>query len=142
MDLDHRPGESKVSDVAALVKYASMASVRDEIAKCDLVCVLCHRDRTHSRVQEEVPNTRFGRYYLRKRELVWGWKSVPCEQCGQSYKPWQMDLDHRDPSAKHHLRSTRVAGVLSLSLKRLLAERPNLAVLCAACHRLKTFGVS
>jgi hypothetical protein len=64
------------------------------------------------------------------------------ECCGHSYQPWQMDLDHRDPALKHHVRSTRTAGVLSLSLKRLLEEAPNLVVLCAACHRIKTFEVN
>lgn len=137
MDFDHLG--DKTINVSTLVKYASMAKVRLEISKCDLVCVLCHRTRTYQRACGQTPDTPFGRYYLKKREFVWNFKKKPCESCGVQYEPWQMDLDHKDPSLKNHTKATRGAGVLSMSLTRIREELPGLAVLCAACHRVKTF---
>jgi hypothetical protein len=141
MDFDHLSGAEKDTDVSRLVKYASMSKVADEIAKCELVCVLCHRNRTYHRAKAVTPDSRFGRYYVKKRTFVWAVKNVPCAHCGMRYQPWQMDLDHRDPASKVACRSTRAAGVLSMSLARLRAELPKLEVLCAACHRTKTFRV-
>ena len=49
MDFDHRPGENKVEAVSALLAHAGIQRVIDEIAKCDVVCANCHRERTHNR---------------------------------------------------------------------------------------------
>jgi hypothetical protein len=52
MDFDHRPGETKLFDIAAWQKWsarATTAKLLTEIAKCDLVCSNCHRIRTHKR---------------------------------------------------------------------------------------------
>lgn len=51
MDFDHRDGVEKVSDVNQLVRICAWKRVRDEIAKCDLVCSNCHRIRTHQRAR-------------------------------------------------------------------------------------------
>ena len=51
MDLDHVRG-TKVGDVSRLVYEASIGTVLEEIAKCDVVCATCHRLRTlHRRSQ-------------------------------------------------------------------------------------------
>jgi hypothetical protein len=61
MDLDHL--RDKVEIVGRLVaKSASYKRIQDEIAKCEVVCSNCHRERTHRRWQEEknlVPGERF-----------------------------------------------------------------------------------
>jgi hypothetical protein len=47
MDFDHVRGE-KQSNVASLVGMsASEERLRAEIAKCDVVCANCHRERTY-----------------------------------------------------------------------------------------------
>lgn len=53
MDWDHRPGEDKFMDVGKLVggRY-SFDIVMAEIAKCDLVCAVCHRIRSKARLNE------------------------------------------------------------------------------------------
>jgi hypothetical protein len=52
MDFDHRPGESKNRAYMYLVaSQASQASLLAEIAKCDVVCANCHRERSHCRKQ-------------------------------------------------------------------------------------------
>ena len=50
MDFDHRPGERKVANITVLVKRgAPKAVLLAEMAKCDLVCANCHRERTYQR---------------------------------------------------------------------------------------------
>jgi hypothetical protein len=51
MDFDHRPGEKKIADINRMIRKGNMQKLLDEIAKCDLVCANCHRDRTHQRRQ-------------------------------------------------------------------------------------------
>lgn len=48
MDFDHRPGSNK-SFCVSTMKYRSRTLVEKEIAKCDIVCANCHRQRTHLR---------------------------------------------------------------------------------------------
>ena len=53
MDLDHVRGQ-KVDDISRLVvRPVSARILLEEVAKCDLVCVNCHRDRTFRRLQRE-----------------------------------------------------------------------------------------
>lgn len=46
MDFDHRERSDKISDIAALIKNGNWKTLKDEIAKCDVVCANCHRERT------------------------------------------------------------------------------------------------
>jgi L-lysine 2,3-aminomutase len=49
MDFDHTSGK-KVMRVSQLVRQKkSIRLILAEIAKCEVVCALCHRDRTHFR---------------------------------------------------------------------------------------------
>jgi len=48
MDLDHRDPEDKVMSVASMVgQQTSLERLAAEIAKCDVVCSNCHRERTY-----------------------------------------------------------------------------------------------
>lgn len=50
LDFDHRPGAKKWKEIGKLVnECASITSIRQEIAKCDVVCANCHRRRTSER---------------------------------------------------------------------------------------------
>lgn len=49
MDFDHRVGTSKVASISYLVKHDSWETIKQELAKCDLVCSNCHRLRTWKR---------------------------------------------------------------------------------------------
>lgn len=46
MDFDHRDPALKVGEVNQVIKRGSWQALRDEVAKCDLVCANCHRIRT------------------------------------------------------------------------------------------------
>lgn len=81
-------------------------------------------------------------YYRRNKEnkerlieLINKHKDRPCMDCGVSYPPYVMDLDHRDPS-------TKVDAVSSLknrgSRTLVEAEIAKCDVVCANCHRIRT----
>lgn len=49
MEFDHRPGVEKVCHISGMVSARSrytLDDIREEIAKCDVVCANCHRMRT------------------------------------------------------------------------------------------------
>lgn len=48
MDFDHRDPEKKVIGPAKMIRDGwSIERMEAEIAKCDVVCSNCHRERTH-----------------------------------------------------------------------------------------------
>jgi hypothetical protein len=49
MEFDHLDGEEKSKEVSQMVGGGSLRKVKEEILKCELVCVLCHRRRTAKR---------------------------------------------------------------------------------------------
>lgn len=53
MDFDHLDPAVKVDSVSALIRMGvSVEKVREEIAKCEVVCANCHRMRTKNRRQQ------------------------------------------------------------------------------------------
>jgi len=49
LEFDHADPSTKTRDVATMLGHMSWPKVRDEIAKCDVRCVNCHRRRTAER---------------------------------------------------------------------------------------------
>lgn len=53
MEWDHLPEYEKISNVSLLLtQKRSRQLILDEIAKCELVCVLCHTQRTFERREQ------------------------------------------------------------------------------------------
>lgn len=74
---------------------------------------------------------------LEMREHVSLVKSVPCQDCEGEYPTYVMDLDHRDPNEK----CGNIDKFINLgSWKKLLAEIEKCDVVCANCHRERTWG--
>lgn len=73
------------------------------------------------------------------RKLLNELKAGPCMDCHNNYPPYVMDLDHRDPA-------TKVAKVSSLvfdgSRNLLIAEVAKCDLICANCHRIRTYNRS
>lgn len=62
MDFDHRdPGDKRDCIAKLCNRGVSWKRLLDEIAKCDLVCANCHRERTHG------PSTRGGAVRLARQ---------------------------------------------------------------------------
>lgn len=70
-------------------------------------------------------------------ELLHELKRLPCADCEETFPPEAMDFDHRDPQSKDFDILNR-AGCVSRS--RLLAEVAKCDVVCANCHRLRTYA--
>jgi hypothetical protein len=51
MDFDHIPGNKKRGDISSMARdpQFSKQQVLNEIARCEVVCSRCHRDRTFRR---------------------------------------------------------------------------------------------
>lgn len=47
MDFDHREPSKKEFEIARLFLTHSLKIIDRELAKCDVVCANCHRERTH-----------------------------------------------------------------------------------------------
>jgi hypothetical protein len=54
MEFDHREGETKLFNIADVTskRRTSKETLDRELAKCDLVCANCHRERTYQRRQQ------------------------------------------------------------------------------------------
>jgi len=53
-DFDHVESRgTKINNVSKLINSGSTKQVKEEIAKCDLVCANCHRIRTYNRRSDE-----------------------------------------------------------------------------------------
>ena len=123
MDFDHRDPSQKKDEINFLVNMTTCPWPRilDEIQKCDVVCVNCHRLR-HSKGAP--PKDARGR-------LIAGLKSAPCLDCGGQFHSSQMDFDH--------VRGQKVSEVPILrSNAAILEEAAKCEVVCANCHRVRT----
>lgn len=50
LELDHLPEFTKIGNVATMVATHSFEDVKAELAKCEVVCANCHKDRTRNRL--------------------------------------------------------------------------------------------
>ena len=64
-------------------------------------------------------------------------REVPCADCGGRFAGHQMDFDHRDPSQKKFWLSSGRAALKSRA--QILVEAAKCDIVCANCHRLRTF---
>lgn len=49
MEFDHLEGHEKISNVGLMKRCGSWKKIEAEVAKCDLLCLVCHRRRTANR---------------------------------------------------------------------------------------------
>lgn len=65
-------------------------------------------------------------------------KSVPCKDCGKTLNPWQMDFDHLPEFNKKYTVS-RMVSCGTMALGTVLDEIKKCDVVCANCHRDRTY---
>lgn len=143
MDFDHRdPSTKSFNLMSGRSMLMSTAKLRAEAAKCDVVCANCHAVRTQKKWQQARP-IGMSRYIDRKRR---NWRAhaaallelrrSPCPDCLGTFSPYSMEFDHRDPADKH-ADVTQMVG--RAGLKRIMVEAAKCDVVCANCHRMRTF---
>lgn len=64
-------------------------------------------------------------------------KNKPCFDCQGWFEPFQMDFDHRNPAIKYSDISRMAAQ--DPSLKAIICEISKCDLVCANCHRLRTY---
>ena len=145
MDFDHRdPREKAFTLCAGRAALKSRKAILAEAAKCDVVCANCHRLRSRTRHREWLASrTPATSPRLDERRTHWRYnadlldqlRSVACADCGGRFAQCAMDFDHRDPTTKVRAVTRMING----STDRMLAEAAKCDIVCANCHRLRTF---
>ncbi len=135
MDFDHLVVGSKTRVIGRM--RANVQALVEEIAKCELVCVMCHRARTQLRRDASRKPRRLGDGSIHRRQVyISKAKTGPCALCSLSFPSWQMDLDHL-----HSKVIDLAAAARKLTLEEIDTEIKKCRLLCALCHRAHTFGV-
>src|ERR1700676_208738 len=97
----------------------------------------------YGRAYAQTPERRAGenRRNTAKRAALRAWcdslKTAPCTDCGRCYIPYVMDWDHLPRSCK----ATAVGKMAAdkWSRESILAEITKCELVCANCHRLRTY---
>ena len=154
MDFDHRDRSQKRFNVAGRSLLRKRQVVLQEVAKCDIVCANCHRVRTYAAFEEgtlrppvrdrlpdtperERARTKFRDLWRAQSELLRAFRATPCMDCSKTFPWYVIEFDHRDPEQKIG-GVTRMAGRVTLA--RLLDEVAKCDIVCANCHRLRTYA--
>jgi hypothetical protein len=74
------------------------------------------------------------RFLAKRRAFINALKAVPCKDCGNSYPPCVMDFDHLSN------KSFNISQKIWCSMEELTAEIAKCDVVCANCHRIRSFG--
>lgn len=108
-------------------------------------CKLCQSSfsKEHYNKYRELHNKRRyinqTRYRLETRTFIQELKQGrPCMDCGEVHPYWAMDFDHRDPLNKKF--SIGEAPRRASSRDKLLKEIEKCDLVCALCHRYRTYG--
>jgi len=73
--------------------------------------------------------------YRRNKKRIVAIKDVPCMDCGNRFPTCVMDFDHRPDEVKEF----RISGGLTLRWDRVLTEINKCDIVCANCHRIRTY---
>jgi hypothetical protein len=145
MDFDHREPDSKSFHLlTGRAMLMSTKRLMAEVEKCDVVCANCHRLRTQARRLAQPSKGNYKAPSQARRAALWKMQSdlltalrqVPCADCGGSFPKAAMDFDHRDPATKKYTVSRML---LRASIDEIRAEAAKCDVVCANCHRMRTY---
>jgi hypothetical protein len=91
--------------------------------------------RKHYEANKEQYLRRNAEAKKKKQEYIREARNVPCMDCGGIYPYYVMDFDHRDPSQK----MGNISRMLGHSWTKLKAEIAKCDIVCANCHRHRTY---
>ena len=103
-------------------------------------CIPCEKRRQRSQYEGNKG------YYLKRNmraraaraDLIQRLKSRPCADCGREYPPYVMDFDHRPGTVKKFGLAAQATRYHRTEAD-ILAEAAKCDVVCANCHRVRTF---
>jgi hypothetical protein len=91
--------------------------------------------RNHYRKNKRQYLDRNVRSYMKRRELVRQMKSRACADCGIQYPFYVMDFDHREGERKEY----ELNRIDRMTIRAILSEIKKCDVVCANCHRVRTY---
>lgn len=109
MDFDHREGEDKSFNLSSSARHGR-ASIQEEIDKCDVVCALCHRERTFRRLVEQGKSEPYKPMSEERLELP-------------LYNGQHMRMRIKDFLARHGIRNKATSRTLMFKAKSLCDKR-------------------
>lgn len=98
--------------------------------------ILKHRRymREYYHAHKEVCAERARLYLRRKQERLSQLKDRPCHDCGEKFPYWVMDFDH-----KRDKKFSIGRAVASRSWSEIIEEINKCDLVCANCHRMRTY---
>jgi hypothetical protein len=135
MEFDHLKKDEKKYLVSRMLHGSySISTILKEVSKCEVVCCRCHRNRSQIRINQIKKHNHTLRYQ-RNKDFINNAKNKPCEECGKTFHPWQMEFDHIDKSTKKFTVS-EMRGFDGLG--PIATEIAKCRILCSNCHRIST----
>lgn len=138
MDFHHRDPSKKRFTIgeACSLGGVGLSDAIEEIGKCDVVCVNCHRVM-HGGAGDSRPSDLAWR--ARVEAALLPFKSRPCVDCGSTFDPVAMDFHHRRGEGKRReVAQWRAHGPRGDDgIASMLREVAKCDVVCAACHRIR-----
>ena len=131
IEFNHIDPSQKITEVG---KLKNKNSIDIEVAKCELLCILCHRKET-ARQFNWYTNQREGLKLINKIKHQIG----KCEFCDMPVEDgfeYCFDFDHLEPEFKS-FNVSELGGSYFPTLIKLEIEKCRL--LCCICHRIYTF---
>ena len=123
-----------------LEAFSTNKSKRDGLSSC---CKGCHSEyvKQHYINNKEkylrAAAKRNKTYEQEIKEYIFKVKDAPCMDCGIKYPPYVMDFDHREPEQKEFNISYAVR--LKSPLRKIQEEIDKCDLVCANCHRIRTW---
>jgi formate-dependent nitrite reductase cytochrome c552 subunit len=145
MDFDHRdPAKKAFNVMSGRAMLRSRSRLMAEIDKCDIVCANCHAARTYKWLITREKGREGTSRRLEEKRLYWRahaklleqLRDVACVDCGLRFPSYVMQFDHRDSSEKKYT-VTRMIGRAGRA--KILEEAAKCDIVCANCHRERTF---
>ena len=134
----HKCGKRKFLESFYLRKTGSRTGQHYE--KCKQCMKLRGRTYYHTNRKRQLSLAllRKAKYRLIIKNYFIKYKNKSCQDCGQKYPDYVMDFDHRDRKAKIMSVSRMVAG--GWSFDKIQQEIEKCDLVCANCHRIRTYG--
>jgi hypothetical protein len=116
-------------------KLPTFTKIKAELEKCEVVCIWCHRIRTHSRFKgyKKCSALRQRKTFINQAKLAIG-KCAHCSEVVHPSETYLFDWNHKDPSNK----TINISSMMTHSLKEIEHEIHKCNLLCCKCHRLTT----
>lgn len=124
----------------ALSKVRNTTTLHYELTKCQIVCIFCHRTRTHSMKESWLPRNNAQKTnieYINHHKTKHGCENKDCIYSNHIKSPFHLEFDHLDEYI--HCKKAPISTLRYCGKNTIKQERKKCRVLCAGCHRKRTF---